>query len=95
MKKHPSRILNENSILLGLNQTDLLGVGCVFYVLQMIFHPFGLGIVSIILTAATGVGLICVRLNCRRKIIRDTIFYYFIKWFRGGIYHDPWIDKKI
>ena len=94
MKKLPSRILNENSLLFGLNQTDLLGIGCVFYLLQLIFHPLGLGIVSIVLTVVIGISLVGIRLKYRRKIIRDCLFYYYVKWFRGGVYYDPSIDKK-
>jgi|GEM_PF-4596874 len=79
MKQIPSRVLNENSVMLGLNQNDLIALAGSFYFLQLAFHPFNMDILSVIGTALTAVLLISLRLRFRRRLIRDFVSYKLTK----------------
>lgn len=92
MKTIPSRTLNEDSLMLGLNQSDIIGIGILFYSFQIILHPYDLDIVSLILSFAFTVFLIGLRLKYRRHIIRDYLFSTYIKFLRAGVFYDPKID---
>jgi len=89
MGRKPSRILNDDTLGFGLNPSDLIGLGVVFYILQTICFEIGYEGASLFGTLLATVILIHIRLRYRRKIIRDCLRYYYVKVFKGGVFHDP------
>ena len=88
----PSRILNDETLFFGLNRNDIISIGGLFYAYQGLMTIIGYPGVAVFLAFATTLGLITIRLKFRKKIIRDVLFYYWIKFYRCGVYHDPKID---
>ena len=85
----PSRILNDDSLILGLDRNDIMALAITFYFWQVIFMPFGVDYLPLIATIVVAIFLINIRLKYRRKIIRDCLKFYYFKLFRNGVYHDP------
>lgn len=73
--RKPSRILNERSVLMGLDFTDLVGLALLLVVFQVILKPFNLEFFALVLTLISGCALSPIRMRFRRKIIRDAILY--------------------
>lgn len=88
----PSRILNDETLFFGLNRNDIIAIGGLFYVYQGVMTIVGYPSVAIFLALISAIGLISIRLKYRKKIIRDVLFYFYIKFLRCGVYHDPKID---
>ena len=82
----PSKTLNIKSNCLGLTLDDLLGLMLFYTVFQLIFAGIGLEILSLILTFFTALFLIPIRLKFRRGIVRDYVFYLFLKFFKGSLF---------
>lgn len=79
-EKKTSRILNDESYFLGLSYNDISGLGIILLGFILIFKALGIvnmfwALISIL---AIGSFLIPIRLNFRRKIIRD-FFNYLLK----------------
>lgn len=94
MIKVPSRTINEQSQVMGLNGSDLLALGFIFLVLQQVFVPFGLEWVPLFISLILTIVLVSVRLKYRRKIIRDFFKYFLVFYLRGGYFYVRRIDKK-
>lgn len=69
--RKPSRILNERSIFMGLDFSDLIGLAVSLLIFQMCFKPLHKEFLALISTIVTGVCLSALRLKYRRRIIRD------------------------
>jgi len=87
--KKPSRILNDESFTLGLDRNDIMALAVVFSIGQVIFKAIGFEYLSLFATVTVGLALVGIRLRYRRKIIRDTVKYYYYRLFKGGVYSDP------
>ena len=88
MAKQPSRILNDDSLVLGLDRNDIMGIAGVFYSFQIVFRPLSKEYLSLLATLIFAVLIINIRLKYRRKIIRDALYFYFTRYFKGGLYYD-------
>lgn len=88
----PSRVLNDDNLFFGLDRNDIMAIGVVFYLVQMVLSIFSLEGFSLIFTGIGAIILMQIRLKFRRKIIRDTLRYFFVKIFWGGVYHDPKVN---
>lgn len=75
-RQRPSRVLNERSVLLGLDFPDLVGLACILIVLQLLLKPFNLEFFALVGTGIATILLMPLRLRFRRKIIRDTIMRF-------------------
>lgn len=75
--KQPLRILNEPPAFFGLSIMDLAGLGWCLVLSQALLEPFGLGILSLVLTSFIAAAIATLRLRYRRKIIRDSIRMLF------------------
>ena len=75
MKTIPSRVLNENSVIVGLNQNDIIALAGSFYCFQLILHPFDYDAFSVIATIILAAFLISLRLRYRRRFIRDFVSF--------------------
>jgi hypothetical protein len=84
MKQQPSRILNEPSNFMGLTTADIMGLSVVFMLFQRLLYFFGLEFLAIIITLIAAVFLSVIRMKYRRKIIRDSLKYYYFKWVLSG-----------
>lgn len=84
MKQQPSRILNEPSNFMGLTTTDIMGLSVVFMIFQRFLYLFGLEFLAIIITLVAAVFLSVIRMKFRRKIIRDSLKFYYSKWILSG-----------
>ena len=73
----PSRILNESSVFMGLTINDLIGLSLVFVFFLVVLKPFNKQLWSFSITACAMILLSPIRINYRKKIIRDT-FQYFL-----------------
>lgn len=91
----PSRTINEGSQVIGLNGTDLMGLGGLFLILQQVFVPWELEWLPLILTAIVSGIVISIRLKFRRKILRDMSKYFLIKWMKGGYFFVRRFDKNL
>lgn len=89
MKKTPSRVLNENGILLSLSAMDFVGIGLIYLISQQIFVPLRLELIPLLLMVITVVVVSGVRMKCRKKIIRDTLRYLYFKLLFSGFYNAP------
>lgn len=75
---HPLRTFNQRSIFLGLSQSDLwyttfIGIG-LMWGLEFLHFPLILGFLWFLIL----IPLSYIRLNYRRKIIRDTLCYFLL-----------------
>lgn len=83
-----SRVINENSNVMGLEISDLLGLAGVYWLLQAFLFPFGLELLAVPLIAIMAILLIRVRLRHRRRVLRDTVRFYSIRAFKNGAFYD-------
>lgn len=72
----PSRIINESSVFMGLNTKDIVGLSFVFVFFLIVLNFFGLQLWAFSIAICTAFVLSKIRLEYRRKIIRDTLRYY-------------------
>lgn len=84
MKQQPSRILNEPSNFMGLTTADIMGLSVVFMVFQRGLYFFGLEFLAIIITLVAAIILSIIRMRYRRKIIRDSIKYFYYRLILSG-----------
>ena len=92
MSKKPSRILNDDNLIFGLDRFDIFGIGLCYFCVQIVLKFFGIQFLTIFAVAASILALISIRLRFRRKIIRDSLSYLLVKLTRGGVYQDPKFD---
>lgn len=78
----PSRVLNEFSGFMGLQVWDLAGVGYTLVISYQLLLPFGLEVLSFLISGLLGFLILQIRLSCRRKVIRDFISYYLRRIFK-------------
>ena len=83
---NPSKTLNIKSNFFGLTLDDLLGLMAFYTVFQLFFSLMGLEILSIILTFILALFLIPIRLQYRRGIIQDYLFFLFHRIVRGRLF---------
>ncbi len=88
MRTRPSRVINENSNVMGLQIVDLFALGCLYWMIQAALFPFALELLAIPVIAIIAGWLIRVRLKYRRRIVRDTLKHYLIAIFSEGVYFD-------
>ena len=83
--KKTSRILNDESFILGLSYNDISGLGLLMLVLIIVFKILNIKSMFwiLILTLLALMALIPVRMTYRRKFIRD----FFSYLFRKGVIH--------
>ena len=83
--RRTSRILNDHAYFLGLSYTDISNSGVALLVLLFITKSLGLqnALYALLPTILGLFLLIPVRLNFRRKIIRDSLLYLI----RNGVIH--------
>jgi hypothetical protein len=74
--KQPSRVLNEKSLLLGLDYTDIVGLAMVLMFANFSLKPFGKEVFALPITLGALICLIPIRMRYRKKIIRDFIAYH-------------------
>lgn len=84
-ERKTSRILNDDSYILGLSYNDISGAGIFLLALIIIFKACGFQnmIWALLITVASLACLIPIRMTFRRKILRDSLKYLFRK---GVIY---------
>ncbi len=82
-----SKILNKKSSFFGLGSLDFLFLSLVYIVSQMIFFPLGLEVLSFVIVILTLLILMPLRLKYRKKLIRDGVFYFFVKFIKRGVLH--------
>ncbi len=73
--RQPSRVLNEKSLLFGLDSLDIVGIAGVMMVSNMMLKPFGKEVLALPLAGCALMFLIPIRMRYRRKIIRDFFAY--------------------
>ncbi|MCH2534718.1 MAG: hypothetical protein MK008_09785 [Bdellovibrionales bacterium] len=76
-----SRVLNDESIILGLNITDIIALGMTNAFVGLICQNLKLNsiiVIPILMVLTTSI-LVFLRSNYRRKIIRDNILWFFNK----------------
>ncbi len=71
--KQPLRVLNEPPAFFGLSIMDLAGLGWCLVLSNSLLEPFGLGLLSLVITSFIAAAVGTLRLRYRRKIIRDSI----------------------
>lgn len=83
-EKRTSRILNDQSYLLGLSYNDITGVGIFLLFLMISGKALKIEVGFWGLSTAVGIliSLIPIRMQFRRKIIRDSLLYVF----RNGVF---------
>lgn len=76
-EKRTSRILNDQSYLLGLSYNDITSVGLFLLFIMILGKAIGIeiGFWGLSLSVGVLVALIPIRLQFRRKIIRDCLLY--------------------
>lgn len=89
MAKKPSRILNDDTLVFGLDRNDLMGLAFMFYVFQIAFRSLQKDYVALFATLIATVILINIRLKFRKKIIRDFVKFLLAKILKRGVYNDP------
>lgn len=74
-----SRVLNDESYLLGLSYNDITGAGVFLLSLLLIGKSLGMESMlwALVLTVSLLTSLIPIRLRFRRKILRDSLKYIF------------------
>lgn len=85
LSRQPLRILNTETTILGLNISDLIFTLLIYSLSNSIFLYMRLEILSIPLALVTGAILVPIRLNFRRRIVRDFIVYKLIEITRNGV----------
>jgi len=83
-----SRILNDETLIVGLDRNDLMALAFVYFIAQNFFAIWGKEYISVVVTILALATLMNIRLKYRRKIIRDSLRYYYYKFFSGGVYRD-------
>jgi hypothetical protein len=80
-ERKTSRVLNDESYLMGLSYNDITGVGLLLFCLLLIGKAFQIQSMLWALLIAVSVLflLIPIRLRLRRKILRDSLRYFFSK----------------
>lgn len=71
MKIRTVRLINERTGWYGLSIWDMAGVGYFLLASHALLTPFGLEVLSFILTGGLFLGLLSLRLRSRPKTIRD------------------------
>lgn len=74
-----SRVLNDESYFLGLSYNDITGAGLLLLGLLLLSKVLGIKSMlwALMATITSLVMLIPIRLNFRRKILRDSLKYIF------------------
>lgn len=80
--KIPSRVLNESSIGFGLEIDDVMGLAMEFLLLSQLLGERTL--ISFLIILATAVAFVPLRLNYRRKVIRDFVAFHL----RGKVIYE-------
>ncbi len=77
--RRTSRILNDDSFFLGLSYADISGAGIALLIVIFVFKALGIqNMIWALMMAIAGLGFVIpIRLNFRRKIIRDSLKYSF------------------
>ena len=83
---NPSKTLNIKSNFFGLTLDDLMGLMVFYTLFQLVFSLMGLEILSIILTFILALFLIPIRLEYRRGIIKDFLFFLFHRITNGRLF---------
>lgn len=80
-QRKTSRILNDQSYFLGLSYHDITGLGVLLLGLILIFKALGIEnmIWALVISASSLILVIPIRLQYRRRIIRDFVLYQFKK----------------
>lgn len=76
MRFQPSRTLNEPSSLMGLSIWDVAGLGYVLVLTNQALVPFGLDVISFVITGITALFIMKIRLTGRKKLIRDYVQFF-------------------
>lgn len=84
-ERKTSRVLNDESYFLGLSYNDISGAGIFLLVLILIFKFLEIKnmVWALVITIVILASLIPIRVSFRRKIIRDSLKYFF----RNGVLH--------
>lgn len=72
----PLRILNEPGTFMGLQVFDVCALGYIFVLSNLILKEFGLELMAFGVLALAAYVLSVIRLNFRRKIIRDSAKHF-------------------
>lgn len=95
MKQTPSRILNEPSNVMGLTGSDILGLAVLFMLAQRALYIFGLEVFALLIAVPAGIALAMIRMKYRRKIIRDSLAYFYWKYLLSGfVYVQSYCGKN-
>lgn len=85
VSRTPNRMLNTESTVFGLNISDMIFILIVYSLTNSILMLFRLEVLSIFLATICALILIPVRLNFRRRIIRDFCVLLAIKYLKRGV----------
>lgn len=77
MRFKPGRTLNDSSSFFGLGIVDLAGLGYLLVTVNYFLQPLGLEAFSFVIAALFSLVLIRIRNLGRKKVIRDSITYFF------------------
>lgn len=73
----PSKILNQPNAVLGVEIKDLLASIALLISLSALFQPLGCDWIALLAVGVFFAVMVPVRLSNRRKIVRDSLRYYF------------------
>lgn len=84
-ERKTSRILNDESFVLGLSYNDITGAALFQLGLIILFKALGIEnmIWTLFITISVLAALVPIRMSLRRKIIRDSLKYVF----KNGVIH--------
>lgn len=84
-ERKTSRVLNDESYLLGLSFFDITGAGLFLLFLMIVGKMIGIQSMfwALTLTVCVLIFLVPIRLKFRRKIVRDSIQYIFLEGVRN------------
>lgn len=76
---------------MGLSVEDLIAVAAVHFIVQSLFAvlQYSVDLYILLFSFSLFMTLSVIRLKSRRHIIRDSIRYFYLNVFRGGVAYDP------
>ena len=78
MRVTPLRVLNENRRFFGLNMIDAAGLGVLFIIVDWLLMSTPYELLAFLTFILPLPVLIPIRMTMRRKIIRDSLFFFFL-----------------
>lgn len=89
LNRQPLRTLNTETTVLGLNISDIIFVLAIYSVFNSVLMIWKLEVLSIPISTLAAVVLVPIRLNNRRRIIRDFLILIAIRFLKNGVARVP------